>query len=57
MNIPQCFFPITIDSNGATLTELLVVKSDNELLDITAYSLAYIFVSHIFVASLAIPNV
>ncbi|KAA6403931.1 MAG: hypothetical protein EZS28_000544 [Streblomastix strix] len=46
INIPQYLFPATIDSNGDTLTELFIHKSDNGFAEITAYSLAQIDVSH-----------
>ncbi|KAA6399928.1 MAG: hypothetical protein EZS28_004545 [Streblomastix strix] len=54
MKTPQCLLPLTTVSKGDTLTEFFVHESDNEFAAITAYSLAYLDVSHSFVQSLQI---
>ncbi|KAA6403228.1 MAG: hypothetical protein EZS28_001243 [Streblomastix strix] len=54
MKTPQCLLPLTTVSKGGTLTEFFVLESDNQFTAITAYSLAYIDVSHSFVLSLHI---
>ncbi|KAA6395649.1 MAG: hypothetical protein EZS28_008825 [Streblomastix strix] len=51
---PQYRLPQVILSSGITVTELLTVRSDKELEQITAYSRAQIDVSHNFVLSLHI---